>query len=144
MGEKSARSRKRVYGLIVVIFGVCICISALLAFACGIKAPVQPLNTDLQRQSLVIPIPTNNTGVTNQTNITKDRALKIAMPIIEQYAAENNRTITNITVTFGWSPDDGSREGLTLPQVLAENLSPIQANNQFSYFPSCAVDATFK
>lgn len=45
------------------------------------------------------PTPTISSNNETQTNspISEDQALSIAMPIIQQYAEENNRTIGNVT-----------------------------------------------
>ena len=80
----------------------------------------------------------------NATNITEEQAIAIADPIIWQYAEENNRTITNVTATWGVMADDGSRGGLTLQQALVENLTPSEAHNQFSYYPVWTVTASFR
>jgi len=87
---------------------------------------------------------TSATNSKDNTLMTEDEALSIAIPLIDQYATENNRTITNVTVTSGIMPDDGLRGGLTLQQALAENLTPSEARSQFSYYPVWGVVATFQ
>ncbi|MCW3983792.1 MAG: hypothetical protein NWE96_07330 [Candidatus Bathyarchaeota archaeon] len=88
--------------------------------------------------------PQPTTPPLNVTNLTEEQALAIAEPIIQQYAAENNRVITSIKAQLGMGPDDGSRGGLTLPQVIVLNLTASEKHNKFSYYPVWVIDATFQ
>ncbi|MCW3995383.1 MAG: hypothetical protein NWE98_04440 [Candidatus Bathyarchaeota archaeon] len=85
--------------------------------------------------------PTNSTEaplcLNNHTALlTEDEALAIAMPVIEQYATENNRVIASINVTFSASVRDiyGSR---------TDNPTPLEPINGQSY-PQWTIKASFK
>ena len=85
-------------------------------------------------------------AASQNTTLTREQALAIAMPIIQQYATENNRIITNVTVSSGTMADlEGSRGGPTLEQILSEgNVTPPEARSQFKYYPIWSVGVTFQ
>jgi flagellar basal body-associated protein FliL len=133
-------------GIIITILSV----SAFMVssnFLSGSAVSVIPVvNNQIPEQNLTeaTPSPQETTPPLNVTNLTKEQALAIAEPIIQQYAAENNRVITNLTIQLAKASDDGSRGGLTLQQVLALNLTASEAHNKFSYYPVWVIDATFQ
>lgn len=67
------------------------------------------------------------------------------MPLIEQCAKENNRTIIAVNATFSPSVRDlsGSRGGPSLPEVLNENLSVSESQKKLLSFPEWEIAARF-
>ncbi len=74
----------------------------------------------------------------NNSLITEEEALKIAMPLIEQYANENNRTIITVNASFYPSSRDlsGSRGGSSLEDLGKENVTWLSS-------PCWQIDARF-
>jgi hypothetical protein len=86
----------------------------------------------------------NNTqaATPQNTTLTQEQALAMAMPIIQQYAAENNRTILYVNVTL-CKMTNSTRGGPTLEQVLQGNISVADAQKQFIYYPVWEINARF-
>lgn len=98
-----------------------------------IKTPIETSNGTL---------PTTSPSPTNTTLMTKDEALSMAMPIIQQYAIENNRTITYVNASLG-KTTNSTRGGPTIEQVLQGNISVADAQKHFIYYPMWAIVANF-
>jgi|GEM_PF-3332578 len=92
----------------------------------------------------------NSTQVTSPQNstITQQQALALAVPLIQKYATENNRTVTNIIISSQiemMADLEGKRGGPTLEQILSSgNLTSSEARSKFVYYPVWTVDATFQ
>ena len=77
LGEKRAKNKKLVYGLVIIVSSIILTFSLCLAFS--------PIVTSQESNKLsTSPISTD------------DEAIRIAVPIVERYAEENNRTITTV------------------------------------------------
>jgi hypothetical protein len=131
-------------GLIITIISVsAFMVSSNAIFGSAIKPiPIIPMVNNTATEQNIATEPT--TPPLNVTNLTKEQALAIATPIIQQYATENNRVITGINANLAKGSDEGSRGGLTLQQVIALNLTASGAHNKFSYYPIWVIDATFQ
>ncbi|HEX9262660.1 MAG TPA: VCBS repeat-containing protein, partial [Candidatus Bathyarchaeia archaeon] len=100
MGESVVKSRRRIYAVAAIVLVLCVGVAVFLSNGFGgpsAEAPesgIQPEATDTKVD--------NSTASQNASKslITKEAALKIAMPVIEQYAQENGRTITAVNATF--------------------------------------------
>ena len=119
--KKEARVKTRIYGIIIAVlmFSLILIVAAFVAL--NANAFVQPQESDLQPEATAIPSQasdnnTNNLRVNSQNGsesepnpqnsslITKEAAISIAMPYINQYAAENNRTVSKISARFVDTP----------------------------------------
>ena len=119
MGGKITLSKKHVYGLIAILFVVCLSLSIFFSLQLNVNAAVrdQPDAPEAATTPNQTPIPTNQTtlistntpapSTQNSSELTEDQALSIAMPYINQYATENNRTITTVSKTFVENSDYG-------------------------------------
>ena len=152
--KRKAISRTRLYCLAIFLIAI-VCITLFLC----VQSSLTPNNNSKSETIANVDLPTNNSlsdiseqNITsptptlpneNSTTITKEQALAIAMPIIEKYAKENNRTITNVTAQWEMSQYDGLSDGLTIPQVLAENLTHSQSFKKYSFYPVWTVVANF-
>lgn len=140
---------------------MCLSLSVFFSLQFSVNASVQDQKPDPTPEATATtnptPTPTNQTvDVSSSTPapsptetphlITEEEALAMATPLIEQYASENNRTITSIKATFNPSMKDleGSRGGLSTPEVLNLNLSVAQAQTKFSSYPVWTVEASFE
>ncbi|MCW4047878.1 MAG: hypothetical protein NWE99_10045 [Candidatus Bathyarchaeota archaeon] len=120
-------------GLAVTIFSLSLfAISSNFFAGSSITAP--PVDTSVGNTDNQ-----NSTTVTSQQNstITEEQALNIAMPIIVQYARENNRTITNVTAESALMADYGLRGGPTFEQILTKGKVT-------RYYPVWVVRAAFQ
>lgn len=152
LAEQEAKNRKSsLTGFIAIALVLCICIPVFLSLGFDTKADIQP-------ETAVFPSPTastqaldsnaSNTSALNSTDnsslITQEQALSMAMPIIQQFASENNLTLKSASASFYQSKDiNGLRGGPTLDQVLKENLSIAESQKQFSTYPVWSVTASF-
>jgi len=73
LAAKEAKSRTSVYCVVAIFLILCISLTAFLS----------------------LKLSQNNNSL-----LTENEAVNIARPLINQYTAENNRTITNMTTTF--------------------------------------------
>ena len=64
------------------------------------------------------------------------------MPIIQQYATENNRALLYVNATL-CKTTNSTRGGPTLEQVLQQNLPFADAQKQFIYYPVWEIEAHF-
>lgn len=80
LGEKRAKSKKLVYGLVILVSSIILTFSLCLAFS-----PI----VNSQKSNILSTSPVS----------TDDEAIRIALPIVEQYIEENNRTITTVEAT---------------------------------------------
>jgi len=135
-----------VVGLIITILSVSVFMVSSNFLSGSAVSVIPVVNNPISEQNFTqaSPSPQPTSPPLNVTYLTKEQALAIAEPIIRQYAAENNRFITNLTIQLAKASDDGSRGGLTVQQVLALNLTSSEAHNKFSYYPVWAIDATFQ
>jgi hypothetical protein len=135
-----------VVGLIITILSVSVFMVSSNFLSGSVVSVIPVVNNPISEQNFTQASPSSQPATLplNVTYLTKEQALAIAEPIIEQYVAENNRVITNLTIQLAKASDDGSRGGLTLQQVLALNLSAFEAHNKFSYYPVWVIDATFQ
>jgi hypothetical protein len=63
------------------------------------KVPI--INTQSDNSSQLLPSPTSTPQITQKKSlITEEQAINVAMPSINQYAKENNRTIAVVDATF--------------------------------------------
>jgi hypothetical protein len=118
MSGKKTKRRKRVYGLVAMVLVFC---ASLAVFA-----------------SLASNAPQNSPQAQNDQNkaissslaslVTAEEALKTAMPIIEQYAVDNNLTVVTVNATLCLSVRD---------------ISAVRGNCSQSY-PEWLVDADFE
>jgi hypothetical protein len=107
--------------------------------------PEVPSTPNLTTPPTITPTPTQYPQE-NNTLMTREEALALATPIIEQYAQANNRTIISINATFYPSVRDlgGVRGGLSLEEILAKNLPVSEAQKLFSSYPEWCVSALFQ
>ena len=128
MGDKGTKSRKPLYGLIAIMLVACISLSVFLSLQYNVKAPIKP---DLSAQQTTstnpilpaaLPSPTNSS---QNSLITKEEAVNIAMPYIDQYATENNRTIANVTAIFFKSFNSGNRSGWNVNAEFVQVCGPV-------------------
>ena len=144
MREKPAKSRKWLYGFIALALAVCIGLSVFVSIGLGFTPFVLMRESNQQTGAPGQSNPASAVKTTeNCTSLTQQQAIDMAMPIIEKYAEENNRTITNITATLALSRDDGTRGGPTFEEVFAMDLPPGKSHDQYWYFPAWTVRATF-
>ncbi|MCW3999951.1 MAG: hypothetical protein NWE93_06910 [Candidatus Bathyarchaeota archaeon] len=103
--------------------------------------PIAPVANDTVSQSTIAPQAT--TEPQNNTLLTKEEALAIAVPIIEQYAKDNNRIITNITISDSikmLTDFSGLRGGASFDQIISWEASPSDMRS----FPAWTVVASFQ
>jgi len=81
LGGKVVQGKRRIYALTAIILALCIGLTIFFIFF-NPKGTIQESN-----------------AVKGQVS-TDDQAMKIAMPSIEQYTTENNRTIKTLNATF--------------------------------------------
>jgi hypothetical protein len=80
----------------------------------------------------------------NLTLISKEEALSIAKPIIEDYCQDNNRVLLSINASVSKMADyTGARGGPSFPEVMDKNLPPLEAHNQYNLYPVWGVVAEF-
>jgi hypothetical protein len=145
---------KRVYCIAAGVIVLCVCLSVYL-FADSISTgsvsddsdvPQASVNPDqaLATNTTATEAPSNSTNL-NNTLLTEEQALAIAMPIIEQYATEHNRTIANVTTTFALNARDtsGVREGPSMTELLKEDIS-IVTDYQWPTYPMWYITAHFE
>jgi hypothetical protein len=106
--QKKAKSKKAYALFVIAVFSLVSLIGAFLVF--------NPPNNGIEGDGVSVS--------------TAEEAVAIAMPLVEQYADENNRTITNVEATFSESsyPD----------RLLGET------KNDTSHRPHWGVEATFE
>ncbi len=124
MSVKTAERRKQLYGLVAVALVVCICLSVVLLSTP--KMPSQTQQSDTETQATTAPTPSLNQTTEANTNtndettqnitynvgspptnypITHQGAIYIALPYIQAYAKENNRTIMVINAEYANIPN---------------------------------------
>ncbi|MCW4030034.1 MAG: hypothetical protein NWE92_10375 [Candidatus Bathyarchaeota archaeon] len=149
----------RFYGVIATVLVICILMAAFISLQPSSQLDsssvptVQPTSTPSASNNL------NDTGTINATTntnsqakselLTKEDALAIAMPIIEQYAAENNRTLTDVDVSFNPAVKDinGFRGEPDLNNLFAQNATPgeiIKAQNKAPTYPAWGISVGFE
>jgi hypothetical protein len=149
----------RLYGVIAVVLVICILTAATLSLSPSSQLDssavptAEPTSTPTSNSIL------NNTGTINATTntdsqeksalLTKEDALAMAMPIIEQFTAENNRTITHVDVSFNPAVKDinGFRGEPDLNKLFAQNATPgeiIKAQNNAPTYPAWSITAGFE
>ena len=131
MGAKVALNRKLFYVLIVIVLVVCLSLSIFFSLQFSTNAAVQEQKPEPTLEATATPNPTptpTNQSMDSPTStltsspqptpylMTKNEAVIAATPLIEQYASENNRTITSIKATFypGLKDLGNTRGGVTL------------------------------
>jgi hypothetical protein len=97
VGEKRGKSKKRAYVLLMLTVFSCV---SLTVFALAFN-------------------PTGNGQKAPSQVSTAGEAITIAMPTVEQYAKENNRTITTVEATFS----DSSPPSTSLGEIANDTLS---------------------
>lgn len=149
----TALNRKQVYGIIAILFVVCLSLSVLLSLQSSVNASTEEQKTENSTEVTATPEPTpapTNQTVDGSTStlaptpqptpyaMTENETLAMATPLIEQYASENNRTITSIKATFYPSVKDlgGTRGGASL----TNGANP---NSYFLSYPEWSIEATF-
>ncbi len=154
--EQRAKGRKLLYCAIAMSLAICIIIPIFLLKYNPIFFSVGQ-NTNANRlaanDTLTTQEPANDStaspspSTVNITRLTEDEALKIAMPIINEYATENNRTIISINAAFYANVTDleGSRGGPSLYNLTQQNISASELKNiQWSSYPEWAISAQFQ
>ncbi len=81
MGKKRTKNKKLVYGLVILVSSIILIFSLWIALS--------PIVTSQEA----------NMASTSSIS-TDDEAINIALPIVDQYTEENNRTITNVEATL--------------------------------------------
>ena len=77
--------------------------------------------------------------------MTKDEALKIAMPLIEKYASENCRVISSVNATFCTGYDTyGTRGGSAYTGSSNDSAGIMAAFQNAPSYPAWSVDAFFE
>jgi hypothetical protein len=144
LSEKPVRNRKRLYVFAALALTVCVGLSVFISIELGAAPFVLLRESNQQTTATVGSTPTSAIKTKeNCTSLTHQQAIDMAMPLIEQYAEEHNRTIINVTATLALSADDGDRGGPTFEEVFALDLPPGQKHDQYWYFPAWTVRATF-
>jgi hypothetical protein len=149
---KEKRAKAKLYGIIAVLFASCLILPIAATAVLSEPSNQEPTTTPADKTTDTSPTPNVNQTDTNPSNssipeatpnstnqsvlLTKDEALKIAMPLIEQYASENGRAISSVNATFCPSIRDiyGSR---------TDNPTPFQPIHDQSY-PQWTVEAYFE
>jgi hypothetical protein len=152
LDAKLTQGRKRVYGFTAIILVLCISLSVFLSLGFNAKVSIQAQESDAQPEALTpnqvtdssagdngVGASASATNSQNKSLITEEEALSIAMPLIEQYAKENNRTVTTVNASFCPSSRDlsGSRGGSSLEDLGKENVTWLS-------FPCWEIDARFE
>jgi hypothetical protein len=76
--------------------------------------------------------------------LTKNEALKIAMPLIEKYASENGRVISSVNATFCTAFDtEGIFHGVASVESSTNPADIIKAFQNATGYPAWSVDAFF-
>ncbi|GEM_PF-2879129 len=145
----------RFYGLVALILSFCVVLMVTAVVAYTPRAPA-PQSEEPVITSTPSPTPINQTEnlsvnttdkpaeQENNSLISKEQALAIAMPVIDKFAAENNLTLISVTSEFSNREDDqGLRGGAVLLQLLHENLSVAEIHARLSVYPVWDVAAHF-
>ncbi len=149
---KVAGNAKNHYGFIAVALILCTILSLVMFMFSGSNASgvIQPGETSstptvTEAAPTLPPTAENQTNDANPTLISEEEALALAMPVIEKYASENNRTITSVTASLNEIQDfEGSRGGHSLGEVTQNpNLSPASSSILFPCFPVWHVEVHF-
>jgi hypothetical protein len=149
LGVKPALNAKKTYTIVAAVLVVCLVLSGYLSLQFSVNASIRDQNST---QASPDPTPTSTTQPTDtSTNtplaiptqrplLTKDEALKIAMPPIEEYATNNNRVISSVNATFYSSAKDlgGIRAGNPSP------YQPITDPSMILSYPEWSIDAFFE
>ena len=149
MGVKPALNAKKTCTVVAAVLVVCLVLSVYLSLQFSVNASIRDQNLT---QASPNPNPTSTTQPTDApTNtslaiptqrplLTKDEALKIAMPLIEEYAINHNRVISSVNATFCSSVRDlgGMRTGNPSP------YQPITDPDMILSYPQWSVDATYQ
>ena len=149
MGVKPALNAKKTYTIVAAVLVVCLVLSVYLSLQFSVNASIRDQNSTHASPN---PTPTPTTQPTDTpTNtpmaiptqrplLTKDEALKIAMPLIEEYAANHNRVISSVNATFWSSVRDlgGMRTGNPSP------YQPITDPHMILSYPQWSVDAVYE
>ena len=97
MADVRVKSKKSIFALASIILVVCLCLSVY--FSLGLGGIQAQESTDVQATPSPSPIPLVD-ETENSTLITEEEALALAMPLIEQYAQDNNRSISGVKAIF--------------------------------------------
>jgi hypothetical protein len=143
--------RKQVYGLVATLLVVCLSLSIFFSIQFSVNASVEeqnpmptatpnpPTPTPTTQPSETPTCTSQPTPTATPTLMTEEEALAIATPLIDQYAAENNRTITSIKATFISNMKDmwGARGGPSAADALVNRT-------KVSTYPAWMVESTFE
>ena len=149
MGIKPALNAKKTFAIVASVLVVCLVLSVYLSLQFSVNASIQDQNST---QASPNPTPTPTTQPTDTpTNtplaiptqrplLTKDEALKIAIPLIEEYATNHNRVISSVNATFCSSVKDlyGMRTSNPSP------YQPITDPHMILSYPQWSIDAVFE
>ncbi len=111
MGGKVALGKTQIFGLVAVILVVCLSFGAFFALQPNTRTSAETQNPTPTPQATATPTTNPTTNPQDQTantpaptqqssGLTEQEALAVAMPCINHYAAENNRTVTHISKEF--------------------------------------------
>ena len=128
MGKSVVKSRRSFYVFAAIVLVLCISVAVFLSNGFGgpsAESPesgIQPDATGKKVENSTVS--QNASSVISSQNgslITKAEALKIAMPVIEQYAQENGRTIAAVDAMFeAAEPDWNVSAGFVSVQASAQ------------------------
>jgi len=149
--EEKAKNHKRIYSFLIMTLIICIILSVFLSVDSGAavqdeESAAQPeASTSSNMTSTPPNLPAEADASDNSSLLTEEQALQIAMPLIEEYVRENNRTIATVKTHFSLSVRDfaGSRGGPSLSSLL-QNFSTSELQNYpWPTYPSWSVEAVF-
>ena len=119
MSDNPVKNRTRLYSFIAVVLIICLTATILLSYESLSTKPTELNNSGIQPQTTESPTQTSNPTTQTDTNtiraingtviynldnapitypLTQQSAVKIAIPYIETYAKENNRTILRLNI----------------------------------------------
>jgi hypothetical protein len=154
--ENQTKKKLRFYSLIALFLAFCLIIPIAATTVLSQPSNQEPTTTPADETTNPSPTPKVNDFETNSstlnipqatpnssnpsTLLTKDEALKIAMPLIEAYASENGRVISSVNATFRANVKDiyGFRTDHPSP------FEPIMDPSKISSYPNWQVEAFFE
>ena len=154
MGVKPALNAKKTYTVVAAVLVVCLVLSVYLSLQFSVNASIRDQNLT-QASPNPTPAPTTQpTGTATNTPLAiptqrpllaKGEALKIAMPLIEQYASKKGRVISLVNATFCTAYDtDGIRGGVANNESSGNSADIIAAFQNAPSYPAWSVDAFFE
>jgi hypothetical protein len=155
--NKPFKTKVRLYSLIALVLSFCLILTVTASLSFSPKALVQDQseesispNSAVISDNITSDVSVNGTdestenAIQEPSLITQEQALSIAMPMIQQYAAEHNRIIISVNATFFYDQDcSGSRGGPAVTQLVQENLSIVDFISKLGNYSAWNIVAHF-